>query len=227
MSDSAWETPEAVTKFADREPDLRLLELIDDYGDPGAVRVLDLGCAGGRNSELLARCGFDLLALDASRAMVAHTRERLAPIVGESEAERRVHHGRMDDLSEFADGAFDLVVALGVYHCAESRAEWESAVGETVRVLRPGGKLLMAAFTPETDLTGEGVRAVPGQPDVYEGMPSGRSVLLDQHALDAEMKRLGLAPAVASRTMRVETSAGRRVTVNALYRLNSGGGTPD
>ncbi len=218
MTDSAWEQPEAVAKFAGRDPDHRLLELIEDYEDPSTVRVLDLGCAGGRNSELLARCGFDLTALDASRAMVAHSRERLAPVLDDEQAQRRVRHGRMDDLGELADGSFDLVVALGVYHCAESRAEWQSALSETARVLRNDGHLLLALFTPETDLTGDGIRPVPGQPDVYEGFPSGRSVLVDQQALDAEMARLGLKPAVPSRTVRVEMDSGRRVTVNALYR---------
>ena len=65
-------------------------------------------------------------------------------------------HGRMDDLGDFADGSFDLVVALGVYHCATRRGEWDSALAETARVLRVGGRLLVAIFTPETDLTGEG-----------------------------------------------------------------------
>lgn len=213
-----WEEPESVLKFAGRDPDVRLLELLDGYEEPGEVRVLDLGCAGGRNSEVLARRGFDLHALDGSRAMVAHTRGRLAPILGERRASRRVRRGRMDDLGAFGDRFFDLVVALGIYHCAASRAEWDAALGETARVLRVGGRLLVAVFTPETDLTGEGIVAVPGEPQVYEGLPSGRTFLVDQRSLDAEIGRFGLAPLVASRTVRVETGAGRRVVVNASYR---------
>jgi len=114
MSESTWEDPESVAKFADREPDLRLLELIEATAEPAAVRVLDLGCAGGRNSELLARRGFDLQALDGSRAMVAHTRRRLSLILGKEQAASRVRLGRMDDLSDLDDGQFDLIVALGI-----------------------------------------------------------------------------------------------------------------
>lgn len=213
-----WEEPESVAKFAARDPDIRLLELLDGFEEPGKVRVLDLGCAGGRNSEVLARRGFDLHALDASRAMVAHTKSRLAPILGQQRAARRVRHDRMDDLGGFADGLFELVVALGIYHCAASRAEWDAALGETARVLRGGGRLLVALFTPQTDLTGDGIRPVPGEPHVYDGLPSGRAFLVDQETLDAEASRLGFVPLIASRTVRVETGSGHRVTVNALYR---------
>ncbi len=218
MTESFWEDPQAVAKFAGRDPDVRLLELLDGYDDPAGVVVLDLACAGGRNSELLARRGFDLVALDASRAMVAHTRERLAPILGERQAARRVRQGRMDDLGRFAAASFDLVVALGIYHCATSQAEWDTTLAETARVLRPAGRVLVALFTPETDLTGDGVHPVPGEPHLYDGLPYGRAFLIAPDALDAEMGRFGLLPAVPSRTVRVELEAGRRVVVNALYR---------
>ena len=218
MTGAMWEDPESVAKFAARDPDVRLLELLDGVEDASGTRVLDLGCAGGRNTEVLARRGFDLYALDASRAMVAHTRERLAPILGEDEAERRVRLGRMGDLGAFADGFLDLVVALGVFHCATSRAEWDAALVETARVLRGGGKLLVAIFTPETDLTGDGIRPVHGEPHLYDGLTADRSFLVDQATLDAEMRRIALEPLVTSRTVRVETRSGQRVTVNALYR---------
>ncbi|HET7321535.1 MAG TPA: hypothetical protein VFI96_03500 [Longimicrobiaceae bacterium] len=42
---------------------------------------------------------------------------------------------------------------------------WEQPeVVETARVLRPGGRLLVDHFTPEVDLTEEGVRPVEGEP---------------------------------------------------------------
>ena len=65
-----WEQPETVEWFATPGPDLRLLKLIRDSGRPHEVRVLDLGCGGGRNTTLLAERGFDVYAIDASPAMV-------------------------------------------------------------------------------------------------------------------------------------------------------------
>jgi SAM-dependent methyltransferase len=219
LASSFWDSAENVERFAAREPDVRLMELIREYPDPSRIRVLDLGCAAGRNTVPLAERGFDVQALDASPAMVAKTRERLAAILGPGEAERRVRVGRMDDLSMAADASFDLVVALGLYHCAQSRAEWDRALAETARVLKPGARLLVSVFTPETDLTGRGIRAVPGKPDVYEGFDSGgHHVLVDAAGLDRETARFGLLPVEATRTARPKVETGRRVSANGLYR---------
>ncbi len=213
-----WEAPERVERFAGREADHRLTELVDRYEEPSSVRVLDLGCAGGRNAAFLADRGFDVRALDASEAMVARTRERLADRLGEAEAERRVVRGRMDDLSRWPDGHFDLVVALGVHHSAASWVEWQRAADETARVIAPGGRLLFNQFTPGVDLTGEGVRPVEGEPHVYDGFPAGRAVLLEADTLDAEWAARDLEPVVESETVRVDLEDGtRRVSVNALY----------
>ena len=218
MATSFWDSPENVERFAAREPDVRLAEILRDYPEPSKTRVLDLGCAAGRNAVLLAQKGFDIEALDASPAMAAKTRERLAPILGVSEAQRRVRVGRMDSLSFAAEASFPLVVALGIYHCAQSRAEWDRALAETARVLAPGGRLLVSVFTPETDLTGQGTRAVEGEPDVYVGFESGdRHVLVDAAALDREMARFGLTPLAPTRTARPKVEVGRRVSANGLY----------
>ena len=213
-----WEQPETVEIFAARDPDLRLLELIRDYQHPREVRVLDLGCAGGRNTTMLAERGFDVHAIDASTAMVERTRERVAGVLGARAAEERVRTGRMDDLSDFLTGSFALVVALGIFQSARSRAEWDRAVSETARVLAPGGLLLVAHFTPRTDITGEGVRPAPGEPHVYDGSSAGRMVLFEAPALDAAMARHGFRPVVPSETVTARTDRGQRVTVNAQYQ---------
>jgi SAM-dependent methyltransferase len=221
---SYWEDPEQVEAFAAREPDLRLLELLAAYPDPGRTRVLDLGCAGGRNTVVLAERGFDFYAIDASNAMAERTRQRVAAVLGRAEARRRVRLGRMEDLSDFAAGWFDLVIALGVYHSASSRTEWDRAIAETVRVLAPGGRVLVASFTPASDPTGEGLRPVPGEPHAYEGFAAGRLFLLHADELDAAMARHGLVPAVPTETVTAPTGSGRRVTANGLYRVAGGGG---
>ena len=82
MKDEFWEDSEVVEQFAAREPDHRLSRLISQYDDPGSIRVLDLGCAAGRNAVFLVEHDFDVYAVDASLAMVEKTRQRMTPIVG-------------------------------------------------------------------------------------------------------------------------------------------------
>jgi SAM-dependent methyltransferase len=213
-----WERREQVETFAARPADERLAALVGSFAHPAATRVLDLGCAGGRNAALLAEHGFDLWAIDASTAMVRHTRERVAAFLGGEEAARRVRIGRMDDLSAFDAATFELVVALGILHNARDRAEWDRTLSETARVLAPGGLLLVAVFSPGSDPAGCGVRPVAGEPHVYQGFESGRMFLLETGELDAELARFALEAVQPAQRVVTATEKGQRVTANGLYR---------
>ena len=213
-----WERPEIVEKFAGREPDRRLAEWLSVRDDLEGLRVLDVGCAGGRNSVYLARSGCDLYAIDSSLPMVRRTRFRIANVLGEREAARRVRVGRMELLGGFGDRSFDLIVALGVFHSAPDRATYELALAESARVLDQDGHLLIANFAPGTELEGTVLEPAPGEPDVYVGHESGRHVLLGAEALDDSLDRHGLSPVVPTEVVEATGEAFRRITVNGLYR---------
>ncbi len=216
-----WEEPEQVQRFAEKEPDHRLAELLRSFPEPGQTRVLDLGCAGGRNTVLLAKSGFDFYALDNSAPMIEKTRERVAAITGEGAAIDRVRFGAMEDLGEFADGFFHLIVSLGVYHQARSPDQWRQALDETHRVLAPDGLMLTASFSPASQPQGEPLRSVPGQIHMYDGFHSGPLCLVDADQLDRAMADRGLVVHTATETVEVPTDEGYRVTVNGLYRKHA------
>lgn len=216
--DAFWNAPETVDRFAARDPDRRLLELVESCAAPSRTRVLDVGCAGGRNTVFLAESGFDVFAVDSSPAMVERTRERVAAILGTFEADRRVSVGKMEDLSRLASGGFDLVVALGVFHQATSRAQWDRALSEAARVLRVGARLIVAVWSPRSRPEGVPLVPAPGEPDVFVGFRSGRHCLLDARSLDAAMAGVGLIPETPTVEVEVATDEGVRVTVNGLYR---------
>ena len=214
-----WEDPEVVERFAQRDPDYRLQELVKDIQDPGSFSVLDLGCAGGRNTLFLAGLGFNVQALDASAGMVERTRSRLSDVLGQEAAEKRVRRGPMHDLSFLPSESVDLVIALGILQHAATMEEWHSTVAEAARVLRSGGRFLVAHFTPRVDLTGEGVSPLPDEPHTFVGIPgSGTAILMEAPTLEAEVARHCLRPLVESQTVVVPTDAGQRVTVNGLFR---------
>jgi len=220
---SFWEDPEVVASFAAREVDHRLRDLAGRFSFPARTRVLDIGCAGGRNTLWLAARGFDVWALDASEAMVTETRRRLADVLGPDEAARRCRRGRMDDLGDHDAGSFDLGVALGVFQSAAGAAEWDRALAESARVLTAGGYLLVADFTPRMNPGGAGLRAVAGEPHVYDGFASGRSYLLDGPELDAAFGAHGLEPWVPTEVVEKSLESGVRSTANALYVKRGGG----
>jgi SAM-dependent methyltransferase len=216
--DNVWERPERVEEFAKREPDKRMLSLIETIERPEKTVVLDIGCAGGRNTVVLAERGFDVHALDTSEAMIAKTRARVAEVLGREEAAARVVVGDMQDLSAFTSGSVDIVLALGVYHNARNKEQWDRSLTETARVLRPGGIVLVANFSPRSDPDGNGAKPVEGEPGVYIAFNSERMYLVEAGDLDAEMALLGLDPVTPTDTVTKPTDSGQRVTVNGLYR---------
>jgi ubiquinone/menaquinone biosynthesis C-methylase UbiE len=110
--------------------------LLELFPAGAAGRLLDIGTGTGRLLELLApRIGLGL-GIDASRAMLALARARLA---GPGLTHCAVRLADMYRLP-LPDGGFDAVVMQMVLHYAEDAA---AALAEAARVLRPGGRLVV------------------------------------------------------------------------------------
>ena len=232
----SWDDPDTVAFFRDRPPDHRVVALLESGTLPCGARVLDLGCAAGRNAGYLTEREVEVLAVDASAAMVVATRARLARTLGAAEAERRVRHDRVDALVDLPDASFDLVLALGVLQHAGGEAAFDAAVGTIARVVRPNADVLVAHFAPSSRPGGRELTPVVGANHEFVGW-GGREdgavmVLHEPDALDAAFAAHGLTP--AEPTVRVERRTGPddrgaasephpawglRVTVNARYRL--------
>jgi ubiquinone/menaquinone biosynthesis C-methylase UbiE len=98
--------------------------------------VLEIGCGSGAMAvEVLRRYpAVRLMATDYDKSMVDVARERLAPFGDRAEVRR----ADASDLP-FANGAFDAALSFIMLHHV---VNWEQALGELVRVLRPGGRLI-------------------------------------------------------------------------------------
>ena len=108
-----------------------------DLLPPGPIdRLLDIGTGTGRLLELLAPRAASALGIDASRAMLALARARLA-------TPELMHCAvRLADMYRLplADAGFDVIILQMVLHYAEDPS---GALAEAARVLRPGGQLLV------------------------------------------------------------------------------------
>ena len=124
-------------------------DLLDQLKLRGDERILDLGCGRGAVLMLAAQhlttgraVGVDLWKRGDQSGNAAEATQRNA--VAEGVADRvEVHTGDMQALP-FEDNSFDLIVSSMAIHNISGRAGREKAVSEAVRVLRPGGRLLIA-----------------------------------------------------------------------------------
>jgi arsenite methyltransferase len=124
-------------------------ELLDQLRLQGDERILDLGCGRGAVLLLAAQhlssgraVGVDLWkSADQSGNSAEATRRNAA---AEGVADRvELHTADMTALP-FADNSFDLVVSNVAIHNIKGRAGQDQAIEEAVRVLRPGGRLMIA-----------------------------------------------------------------------------------
>lgn len=109
--------------------------------DRGIGRLLDIGTGTGRLLELLAPRVDTALGIDASRAMLALARARLAKPGLSHCAVRQADMYRLP----LGDAGYDLVVLHMVLHHAEDPA---SVLAEAARVLKPGGRLVVVDLAP-------------------------------------------------------------------------------
>lgn len=111
--------------------------------DPG-LRVIDIGTGTGALLPLLAAAAEEVVAVDNSAAMLARARE-----LCRREELDSVRFERADiQALPCADASFDAAYCSMVLHHV---AEPSRALAEMARVVRPGGKVVVIAFT-EHDL---------------------------------------------------------------------------
>jgi arsenite methyltransferase len=143
----------------------------------GDEQLLDLGC--GRGAVLLmAACllpkgkaiGVDLWKSSDQSGNARSVDQRNAELEGVAERIEQ-HTADMQQLP-FADDSFDVVLSSLAIHNIQAAAGRKQAINEAVRVLKPGGKLVIADFR-ETQRYAERLREL-GLADVTHRILSWR-----------------------------------------------------
>ncbi len=124
-------------------------------------RWLDLACGTGAVSMRAARAGADVTGLDLSDVMVETARRRAV-----SEGLSITYHAGDCESLPFADGSFDVVSSsVGIIFAPEH----ERVARELARVARPGGRLGLTAWRPESGIARSIKVAARFQPPPPEG----------------------------------------------------------
>lgn len=117
--------------------------LVDTLGLSKKAKILDVPCGTGRHTRIFAEKGHEVIGLDISQSCIDIAKSS-APVVG-----LNYKLGNMNDLSEYK-GQFDCVLNLfSSFGYFSTDEENEHVLGEMIRALKPGGKLVINVINRE------------------------------------------------------------------------------
>ncbi len=116
-------------------------ELVLENAGPLEGPVLDLGTGKGVMARALARRGLSVVTVDVS----AEEQELAAFLTEEPRVASRIQFTLVDGITlPFPDGRFGAAVTVNALH---HLADGAAALGELLRVVRPGGTVVLADFS--------------------------------------------------------------------------------
>ncbi len=99
-------------------------------------KVLDFGCGNGRVYELVARSQANYTGVDNSSSLI----EQAKNIYPDAKFKF------MEDLNDFPDNSFDIILSLAMIHHIPSEDLRAKLLSDLKRVLKPSGKLILTAW---------------------------------------------------------------------------------
>ncbi len=116
--------------------------LVKELGITNGLEVLDLGCGDGTTALPAAMLGANVLGVDIAANLVKAGNERALQL---GLTNCRFQEGDASDLTDIEDERFDLVVSIFGAMFAPKPFD---VAKETVRVARPGGRIVMGNWIP-------------------------------------------------------------------------------
>jgi SAM-dependent methyltransferase len=115
----------------------RLDIVLDSLQNYDCARILDVGCGPGMMAEYSIKRGFEFFGIDISKKMIDECISKFGHA-------NSVHFsvGKLQSL-EFKNSFFDVVLCMGALEYV-NEDEIENAISEMMRVLKPGGLLLIS-----------------------------------------------------------------------------------
>jgi ubiquinone/menaquinone biosynthesis C-methylase UbiE/DNA-binding transcriptional ArsR family regulator len=194
FSTSAGQWDKMRLELFGRRADVALLGLLDE-----SWTVADLGCGTGAITQSLAPFVERVIAVDESGAMLTAARKRLHGVENVD-----IRNGRLEALP-LADGEVDVALLFLVLHYVTDPAR---VISEAVRVLRPGGRLLVLDMMPHDR---QDLRQAMGHQ--WQGFDAATLSAWMQAAGLESFRYNGLAPDPDAKGPTLFTASGKRSAV--------------
>jgi len=101
------------------------------------MRVLEVGCGGGRNLQYLMQADFEVMGLDKNPEAIQAVRRLAREFAPQLETD--AFRVEAVEESTFSDGCAEVVLCNAVLHFARDHAQWNAEVEGAWRLLAPGG----------------------------------------------------------------------------------------
>lgn len=177
-------------------------------------KVLDIGCGGGRNTEMLINLGFDVYACDFYEGMIKITKNRLKKNGLKDEfITDRIKKAPMTKLP-YHSNYFDIILSHGVYHNAQSLKEINHALEESARVLKEKGHFCFNTFT--SVCIAKDFKNIKGQQNVYVTREKLLMVLLSKDEFLKIASNYNLKPDVGIIEYQSVVSTGKRSVLRGI-----------
>jgi SAM-dependent methyltransferase len=170
---------------------------------PPPARLLDVGCGTGALAARLAARGYEVTGLDPSEGMLR--------ILGERAPEVTAVRASATEMP-FDDGGFDVSVSVATMHHIADPDSVRRALGEMVRVVRPGGTVVVWDHNPRNPYWPHLMKRVPQDrgDERLVGLDELVNGLSGAGADSVTVRQLGMVPDfVPARLLRAAAAAER------------------
>jgi ubiquinone/menaquinone biosynthesis C-methylase UbiE len=174
----SYGSPYLYNKYIDLVQKKGFYRMLQNAGVQGKT-VLDIGCGVGRWCRILAKRGAVVTGADISAEMVKFAMENTGKGVSFVNA----------PVAEIAlpDASFDLITSVTVLQHVTDTAEFKKSVSNLVRLLKPGGKLLILEVAPSALLVNapfSAILKVRSEAEYLAFFAAAGAKLVDSFAVD-------------------------------------------
>ncbi len=114
----------------------KYLSLLQNTKSSKDLQIIDIGAGTGRYAVALAEEGYDVTAIELVKYNLGILKKKNSSV--------KAFQGNAVNLKKFADNQFDMALLFGPMYHLISFEEKQKALSEAIRVVRPGGYILVA-----------------------------------------------------------------------------------